>query len=31
VNEYWWIFGLNAEGYILAIISMQQLIQNENR
>ena len=25
------IFGLNAEGYILAIISMQKLIQNENR
>ena len=25
------IFGLNADGYILAIISMQKLIQNENR
>ena len=25
------IFGLNAHGYILAIISMQKLIQNENR
>ena len=25
------IFGLNAYGYILAIISMQKLIQNENR
>ena len=25
------IFGLNANGYILAIISMQKLIQNENR
>ena len=25
------IFGLNAGGYILAIISMQKLIQNENR
>ena len=25
------IFGLNAEGYILSIISMQKLIQNENR
>ena len=24
------IFGLNAHGYILAIISMQKLIQNEN-
>ena len=24
------IFGLNADGYILAIISMQKLIQNEN-
>ena len=25
------IFGLRADGYILAIISMQKLIQNENR
>ena len=25
------IFGLNADGYILAIISMQKLIQNEDR
>ena len=25
------IFGLNADGYILAIISMQKLIQNENK
>ena len=25
------IFGLNANGYILAIISMQKLIQNEDR
>ena len=25
------IFGLSANGYILAIISMQKLIQNENR
>ena len=25
------IFGLNADGYILAIISMQKLIKNENR
>ena len=25
------IFGLNTDGYILAIISMQKLIQNENR
>ena len=25
------IFGLNSDGYILAIISMQKLIQNENR
>ena len=25
------IFGLGADGYILAIISMQKLIQNENR
>lgn len=25
------IFGLNADGYILAIISIQKLIQNENR
>ena len=25
------IFGLNVDGYILAIISMQKLIQNENR
>ena len=25
------IFGLNADGYILAIISMHKLIQNENR
>ena len=25
------IFGLNADGYILSIISMQKLIQNENR
>ena len=25
------IFGLGAEGYILAIISMQKLLQNENR
>ena len=25
------IFGLNTHGYILAIISMQKLIQNENR
>ena len=25
------IFGLNADGYILAIISMQKLIRNENR
>ena len=24
------IFGLNADGYILAIISMQKLLQNEN-
>ncbi len=25
------IFGLNADGYILAIISMQKLFQNENK
>ena len=25
------IFGLGAEGYILAIISMQKILQNENR
>ena len=25
------IFGLNADGYILAIISMQKIIQNEDR
>ena len=25
------IFGLGAEGYILAIISIQKILQNENR
>ena len=25
------IFGLNTDGYILAIISMQKLIENEDR
>jgi 3-dehydroquinate dehydratase-2 len=25
------IFGLGAEGYILAIISLQKTLQNENR